>query len=141
MFSRFVTKLQLAAIVPESLLFVHGGIHTSMNDSAILESPNATLESELLWSDPSGSNGPSRRGIGHRFDARVTKGVCDAFGVRGIVRSHEPAKALSGPRVEHGGRIVTTSSTTTYGGRAYVLVVEPSSIKSGYSLVDSAVYL
>lgn len=140
-FSKFVTKLQLAAVVPESLLFVHGGIHASMTDSAILESPTTTLESELLWSDPAESSGPSRRGVGHRFDASVTKTVCSAFGVESVVRSHEPAKALSGPRVEHGGLIVTTSSTTTYGGRAYVLVVDPSSIRSGYSLVDSAVYL
>ena len=141
-FRRFVDKLQYAAIVPGKLLCVHGGIPEALTLSD-LEQGEREVETELMWNDPGKRSGlhPSRRGIGHYFGADITAACCESQGIRAICRSHEPSKALESPLVEHDGKIVTTSSTRMYRGRAFVIVVEPDSIYDGTSLQDAAEYL
>ena len=126
-FSRFVDRLSIAAIVPGETLFVHGGIHNSIESAGALEDPSASLESEIMWSDPVPHRGlsSSRRGAGHEFGPDISERVCRNLGVKRIVRSHEPRKAIDGPASEHDGRVITTSSTTVYHGDAFVLVFDP----------------
>ncbi len=126
-FRRFVSRLCIAAIVPGRLLFVHGGVHSELRSVDRLISVSPKLESELMWSDPGDAPGlaPSPRGAGRLFGPDVSSEVCEALGVTRIVRSHEPRKALGGPAVEHEGRVVTTGTTTLYGGSAYALIFDP----------------
>ena len=108
-----------------------------------LEGGARRTETELMWNDPAGRNGlhASRRGIGHLFGADITRTLCDSLGIRAICRSHEPAKAIDAPYVEHSGRIVTTSSTRAYRGRAFVIIVDPNAISDASTLRDAAVEL
>ena len=141
-FEGFVEKLQIAAYVPGALLCVHGGVPESLS----LEDLKAcvrSVETELIWNDPGNRRGvhPSRRGIGHRFGVDISRGLCESLGIKAICRSHEPAKALDSPYVEHSSLVVTTSSTRMYRGRAFVIVVDPSSIADASTLRDAAVDL
>jgi hypothetical protein len=52
--------------------------------------------------------------------------VCKLLGVKRIIRSHKPAKALTGPSYSHNGRVVTISSTSVYGGEPFFLSIDPS---------------
>ncbi|MEM2491884.1 MAG: hypothetical protein QXG96_06845, partial [Candidatus Bathyarchaeia archaeon] len=61
---------------------------------------------------------------------------CGALGIGYIVRSHEPMKALDGPFVEHGGRVVTISSTGVYGGEPFALALPAGDMpESGEGLI------
>ncbi len=143
-FSKFVDRLSIAAILPESLLFVHGGIHRSISSEDDLASPDRSLENEILWSDPGNhkGEGPSMRGIGTVFGSDITIDVTSSLGVSAVVRSHEPRKAMSGPYIEHDGRYVTISSTSVYGGRPFVLVIDPKNPpRSEQAFLDSVRYL
>ena len=122
----FFAGLPLAAILPGSTLFVHAGISETVENEQNLEYPDAELQERLYWSDPGPGTGekPSPRGAGRVFGKDVTRRVCDALGVKRIVRSHEPRKAVAGPKSEHESRIVTVSATRVYGGKAFVLVFD-----------------
>lgn len=124
-FREFASRLSLAAVVPGLYLFVHGGVGSGIRGLADLETPDAGLVDQTLWGDPGNGPGmrPSPRGAGAVFGEDVTREVTARLGVGAVFRSHEPRKAMSEPREEHGGVLVTTSSTTVYGGRPYVLVL------------------
>jgi serine/threonine-protein phosphatase 5 len=80
--------------------------------------PVTDIRQALLWSDPSGTDGerPNRRGIGTEFGPDVTAYTLEKLGVRHIIRSHEPRKAVHGPVCEQNERIVTLNSTDVYDG-------------------------
>ncbi len=127
-FKPFANSLCLAAIIPDEMLFVHGGVSsriTSLND---LRHPQREIEEDVLWSDPVEGSGeyPNSRGAGVEFGADVTAKVCELLGVKRIVRSHEPARALAGPVFSHDGKVVTISSTSVYGGNPFVLIIDPN---------------
>jgi hypothetical protein len=123
----FLSNLRLAFLVPGVALCVHGGISSRLKRVKQLESPDATLEEEILWSDPGyqGGEPPNPRGAGVLFGPDITERVVGEIGIRFIIRGHEPRKALDGPALEHGGSVVTTSCTSVYGGRPFVLRIDP----------------
>lgn len=127
-FKPFIEKLYLAAIIPGEVLMVHGGISSRIRSLDDLRYPSLLVEKDILWSDPWSGYGeyPSRRGIGVEFGIDITERICARLGVKIIVRSHEPMKALTGPYYEHNGRIVTISSTSVYGGKPFILAIDPS---------------
>jgi protein phosphatase len=126
-FSRFVSRLFLSAILPEFALFTHGGIPASLSSIEELISPR-DITNDLLWSDPGAEAGAytNPRGLGTLFGPDISEEVLTSLGVPSLIRSHEPRKAASGPAVEHGGRVITASSTRVYGGRPFVLSLDPT---------------
>jgi protein phosphatase len=126
-FSGFVSRLYLSAILPGFALFTHGGIPASLTSTEELISPR-DIANDLLWSDPGAKPGASAntRGIGTLFGPDISEEVLASLGVPSLIRSHEPRKAASGPAVEHEGRVITTSTTRVYGGRPFILVLDPS---------------
>jgi hypothetical protein len=123
----FLKKLFLAALVPGLALFVHGGISSKLRQVDDLKSPSESLERDILWSDPRETLGehPNPRGAGVLFGPDISERVLGEIGVKFLIRSHEPARALAGPLAEHEGRVITTSSTRVYGGTATALVFKP----------------
>lgn len=130
-FKPFVERLHLAVIVPGEMLFVHGGISSKISSLEDLKHPTKAVERDILWSDPFEGHGEreNKRGDGLvEFGVDVTAKVCKLLEVKRIVRSHEPAKALKGPRYSHNGRIITISSTSVYGGEPFILSIHPTDL-------------
>lgn len=131
-FKPFVSSLYLSAIIPGEILFVHGGVSSKITSTLDLRHPTKEVERDILWSDPFPGSGesPNIRGAGIVFGEDVTAEVCKRIGVKRIVRSHEPRKALEGPHIDHGGRVITISSTNVYGGNPFILEIDPEEPKS-----------
>lgn len=123
----FLQKLYLAAILPGEYLFVHGGVSNKIRDIESLRKPTEQVETDILWSDPFEGRGEyaNYRGAGVAFGEDVTKEVCKRLKVNKIIRGHEPNKSIWGPFYEHSDRVVTISSTHFYGGRPFILVINP----------------
>ena len=133
----FLRDLHLAAIVPENLLFVHGGISSRIRSQDDLKHPTDEVKTDVLWSDPfegQGEKPNANRGAGVEFGFDVTSKVCENLGIKKIVRSHEPQKASKGPYFMHHRQVITVSSTRVYGGCPFVLVINPSNLMRFYSI-------
>jgi 3',5'-cyclic AMP phosphodiesterase CpdA len=126
-YKNFTDKLYLSAVLPGYALFVHGGITSGIDGGEDLMEPATSIRQALLWSDPSMTDGerPNKRGIGTEFGPDVTGYTLEKLGVRHIIRSHEPRKAVHGPVCEQNDRIVTLNSTDVYGGDPFVLIIDP----------------
>ena len=124
----FIDNLYLAALIPDEVLFVHGGISSKVKSLDGLRYPTREIEIDVLWSDPFEEDGehPSMRGAGVEFGEDVTNDVCRLLGVKRIMRSHEPMKALEGPYYEHDEKVITLSSTSVYGGKPFILIIDPN---------------
>ncbi len=128
-FKPFVENLHLAIIVPGEMLFVHGGISSKIASRYDLEHPTRDIERDILWSDPFEGTAEQpnwERGAGVEFGTDVTMTICEMLRVNRIIRSHQPAKALTGPFYSHDGRVTTISSTSVYGGIPFFLSINPS---------------
>jgi serine/threonine-protein phosphatase PP1 catalytic subunit len=126
----FIKSLHLCVVVPDEALFVHGGISSKIERLNDLEHPAPDVEADVLWSDPFEGNGeyPNlNRGVGVMFGIDITMKVCERLGVKRIIRSHEPIKVrcAGGPCYSHDRRIITTSTTSVYGGQPFVLSINP----------------
>lgn len=113
----FIGSLYLAAIVPGETLFVHGGISSRIADLNDLRYPTEDVEKEVIWSDPMEENRKDVDSFGRpKFGPDITENVCRKLGVKRIVRSHEPSRVeeAGGPCYSHRGRMITTSTTTSY---------------------------
>ncbi|EGT52801.1 hypothetical protein CAEBREN_00302 [Caenorhabditis brenneri] len=88
------------ALVAGKILCMHGGISqkmTSLNQlrklpRPVLEVPNPSLETDILWSDPDTTiDGfdDSTRGVGQVFGEEALKEVMERMGVELIVRAHQ----------------------------------------------------
>lgn len=140
----FLNRLSLAALVPNKVLFVHGGVSRNVRGVTDLRFPSQHVESDLLWSDPFDGAGerPNLRGAGVEFGKDVSKEVCRRLGVEKIVRSHQPQKARDGPCVEHDGRVITIGSTTVYGGKPFVLALPAKDWETAFTTLEKyTVYL
>lgn len=129
-FSLFIDKLYIAAII-NNVFFVHGGISSDIKSIDDIE--NKSNEYILLWSDPSAGRGEQMdiRGAGVAFGEDITQKVLSSLGLKLIIRSHEPAKAAKGPFVEHGGKVITTNSCTSYGmpWKRFLLKIDTDSLQ------------
>lgn len=121
----FINMLYLAALLPGEVLFVHGGVSTKIRNGNDLQFPLRSIERDVLWSDPYEGHGEEDnvRGAGILFGRNVSKTVCQKLEINRIIRSHQPTKALKGPFFEHGGRVITISSTSVYGGKPHILIL------------------
>ena len=132
----FLKSLYLAAMIPGRLLFVHGGVSDKINTLNDLRFPTENVKEDVLWSDPFEGLGEhhnyKRGGAGVEFGKDVSVKICEKLGVKRIIRSHEPQKALNGPVYSHGGKLVTISSTRVYGGNPVVLSFNPSNLSRSH---------
>ncbi len=126
----FLQRLYLFALIPKHVLFVHGGISSQIRKEKDLIHPSQKVVEDVLWSDPSDLNGeyPSPRGAGVEFGCDITQCVCHRLDVARIVRAHDPRKALSGPYLQHEGRVITVNSSAVYGGRPFVVVLPTKNV-------------
>ncbi|MEM2738548.1 MAG: metallophosphoesterase family protein [Candidatus Bathyarchaeia archaeon] len=105
-----------AVIVEERYLMVHGGVSPqakSLEDLAYAHErhPKESLLEDLLWSDPTdiiSETCTSPRGAGKLFGRKVTDMALQHFGVKVILRGHEPC--MEGYKIDHGGKILTLFS-------------------------------
>jgi hypothetical protein len=135
-FVKFLSKLHIAAII-NNVLFIHAGIFSGIKSRDDLKKEEN--EKALLWSDPSPAPGEhkSRRGAGVEFGEDITEEVLSSLGLRLIIRSHEPRKAVLKPCIEHGGKIITINTCSSYGEawRPFLLKIDT------LSLEHEAIYL
>jgi hypothetical protein len=140
----FLKKLFFAAIIPNLVAFIHGGISTKIRSIDDLINPSKEIEEDVIWSDPSTrSRGeyPNPRGAGVLFGPNISDVVTRKLGVKYIIRSHEPAKALTNPIIEHEGKIVTISSTRVYGGRPSILILQKEGLQKITEIERYTTYL
>ncbi|MFP4170441.1 MAG: metallophosphoesterase family protein [Methanomassiliicoccales archaeon] len=138
---RFLDRLSLAALLPGHSLMVHGGICPDLTLEGLVE-PGPRTEEAVLWSDPhEGRDAPNPRGVGTLFGPDTTHRVLDELGVRYLIRSHEPRKACKGPVLEHGGKVITVSSTSACGGMPFLLRCEPGSELSPGTMEEKVIFL
>lgn len=126
----FTKSLNLCALIPGNALFVHGGVSSKLQKIDDLKTPSEELRMDLLWSDPMNGEGEDpnyERGAGVVFGEDVSAAVCNAIGVKRIIRSHQPQLAASGPYILHDGRVITVNATSVYGGKPFVYFIDPLS--------------
>jgi len=109
--------LTLATLIRQELLLVHGGPPTEdVTTGSIAAAQENHVKSrvleELLWNDPRQIDGEpgwenSRRGIGRHFGIGISRRALQAFGVRAIVRGHEPCQGF---RLDHDDTVMTLFS-------------------------------
>jgi len=105
-----------AVIVMERYLMVHGGVPPqakTLEDLAYAHTrhPRESLLEDLLWSDPTDAISEtcaSYRGAGKLFGQKITDAALQSFGVKVIIRGHEPC--TEGYKIDHNGKILTLFS-------------------------------
>jgi protein phosphatase len=105
-----------ALIVEERYLMVHGGVPPqakSLEDLAYAHErhPKESLLEDLLWSDPTNAISEtcaSPRGAGKLFGQKVTEAALQNFGVKVLIRGHEPCE--EGYKINHNGKVLTLFS-------------------------------
>lgn len=105
-----------AVIVEDRYLIVHGGPPPqakTLEDLAYahVRHPKESLLEDLLWSDPTDAISEtcaSPRGAGKLFGQKVTDAALQRFGVKIIVRGHEPC--VEGCKINHDGKVLTLFS-------------------------------
>jgi protein phosphatase len=105
-----------AVKVENRFLMVHGGLPAKIKDISQLARTNRNRSGEsdledLLWNDPDDEiqgTAPSPRGAGKLFGKDVTQTVLDTFGVKILIRGHEPA--IEGYKINHEGKVLTLFS-------------------------------
>ena len=123
MFQPLLQRLYLSALIPNHILFVHGGVSSQILNEKTLANPSQKVVEDILWSDPVNSEGEylNPRGAGMEFGRDISQLVCQRLGISRIVRAHDPRKVLDGPCVQHNGRVITVNSSSVYGGRPFIL--------------------
>jgi serine/threonine-protein phosphatase 5 len=126
-------------VIPGKALFLHGGISSNIRCFDDLRYPSKRNEIDVLWSDPFEGHGehPNIRGIGVLFGRDISKQVCVRLGVKRIIRSHQPRKAQEKAHVEHCERIITISSTITYGGKPFILKLPTKNLAKAFANLES----
>lgn len=131
-------EMYLAALLPNQVLFVHGGISSKIKNITDLRYPSKHIEEDILWSDPRDGKGeyPNTRGIGVSFGKDISDYVCSNLGVKTIIRSHQPMKARKKPYVEHDGRVITINSTSIYGSPPFILCLPLNTVNATLSHLE-----
>jgi protein phosphatase len=105
-----------AVIVEERYLLIHGGLPLqakTLEDLAYAHKrhPKESLLEDMLWSDPNemvSETCASPRGAGKLFGQKVTEASLQNFGVKVLIRGHEPCE--KGYKIDHEGKILTLFS-------------------------------
>ncbi len=134
LFTRVFQKIPLVAIIPDYVLFLHGGPPSRVKDSKCLEEAftfnipvvDDDVIEDILWSDPIEYNiyyRESYRGAGKLFGYRLTSKTLKLANVKYIIRAHEPVDG--GYKFNHKGRVVTlfTSKAPAYGVESVAYMV------------------
>ncbi|MEM3550230.1 MAG: metallophosphoesterase family protein [Candidatus Bathyarchaeia archaeon] len=108
--------LYSAVLVEERYLMVHGGPPIqakTIEDLAYahIRHPEESLLEDILWSDPHETVKEvcaSPRGAGKLFGEKVTEETLKRFGVKTLIRGHEPCH--EGFKISHGGKVLTLFS-------------------------------
>ncbi len=108
--------LYSALLVEERYLMIHGGLPEKASKAEDLayahtSYPKEKLLEDMLWSDPEetiNSVCASPRGAGKLFGKNVTDKVLGRFGVKILIRGHEPCE--EGYKINHGGKVLTLFS-------------------------------
>ncbi|MBA3064714.1 serine/threonine protein phosphatase, partial [Candidatus Woesearchaeota archaeon] len=117
-------SLPVAVVVKDKYFLVHGGISSKVKLRGTLD---RNMIQDLLWSDPTEikREHPNERGYGLiTFGPDITNSFLKKYNLETIVRSHQPGIAPEGFSVQQNGKILTISSTTVYGGKAAVLIID-----------------
>jgi protein phosphatase len=134
-----------AVFVEERYLMVHGGVPPqakTLDDlaNAHKRHPQESLLEDLLWSDPVDAISEtcaSPRGAGKLFGQKVTDAVLQNFGVKVLIRGHEPC--MEGYKIDHNGKILTLFSRkgmpyfNTHG--AYIAVELQKKLQNAQELI------
>lgn len=132
-----------AALVPGRYLLLHGGLpDASLREIAYAHTSVGKCLEEILWNDPSELEGthPSPRGAGMLFGPDVSERVLKRFGVKVLIRSHQPCEGCS---VAHGGRVLTLFSrkgAPYFNERAAYLCLDLSIASDAHELLKGAHY-
>ncbi|UMM25948.1 hypothetical protein L5515_005552 [Caenorhabditis briggsae] len=113
------------SLVSSRILCMHGGISKKMTSldqlrrlpRPVLEVPNPSLETDILWSDPEQNIQGfvnNTRGVGHVFGESALLEVIDRLGVQLIVRAHQVVQ--DGYEFFCNKRLVTIFSAPHYCG-------------------------
>jgi len=105
-----------AVLVEDRCVMLHGGVPSQAKSTddlayAHLKHPRESHLEEILWSDPEeGLKGVylSPRGAGRLFGEDVTGKFLKMFGVKVLIRGHEPTE--EGFKIDHNGKILTLFS-------------------------------
>ncbi|MEM3153746.1 MAG: metallophosphoesterase family protein [Candidatus Bathyarchaeia archaeon] len=135
-------------LVEERYLMVHGGLPPqakSLEDLAYAHEkhPKESFLEDLLWSDPTDAINEtcaSYRGAGKLFGQKVTDVVLQNFGVKVLIRGHEPC--MEGYKINHNGKVLTLFSrkgSPYYNQHGAYLMVELS--KSLQNAQELALYI
>ncbi len=108
--------LYSAVLVEERYLIIHGGLPPQTNTIedlayAHVKHPKQRLLEDMLWSDPNEmikGTCASPRGAGRLFGKNITDEVLKRFGVKILIRGHEPCE--EGFRLDHEGKVLTLFS-------------------------------
>ena len=135
----FWESLPICALAPKKYLFLHGGVSSKIKSLDDLKNPSEEIETDILWSDPAEDDVKGEqynpRGAGVLFGKDITREVCEALGVKTIIRSHQPYLAKNGAATHHDNRLLTISSTTVYDGKAaYLRINLGDRAKDAYEL-------
>jgi protein phosphatase len=105
-----------AVLVEERYLIIHGGLPPQANTIedlayAHIKHPKQRLLEDMLWSDPNEmikGTCASPRGAGRLFGKNITDEVLGRFGVKILIRGHEPSE--EGFKLDHKGKVLTLFS-------------------------------
>jgi protein phosphatase len=114
--SRLYRSFNTAIKINQRCVMLHGGVPSkaaSFEDVAYAyqKHPEESHLEEILWSDPAEEiEGTyySPRGAGRLFGEDVTKRFLEIFGVRFLIRGHEPSN--QGYKINHNGKVLTIFS-------------------------------
>lgn len=131
-------KMPISAILNGEIFLVHGGVPCTEISRRVLKDPDEETSLQMMWNDPwereeCGEN--IKRGFMFFFGKKATKKLFDTFGVRVVVRSHEPYKVL---KVEQNGMVVTVGSCANPYGLANFAIIKfeaEKGFKDGYDFV------
>ncbi|KAL3093579.1 hypothetical protein niasHS_006219 [Heterodera schachtii] len=123
LFNRTYAWMTYVALIGKRILCMHGGISDKISSLEQLsklmrplqQTPDETLEVDLLWSDPDENvqyEQPNDRGAGVAFGEELVHDVCSLLGLKYIIRAHE--RVRGGFEYFAGRKMITVYSAPRY---------------------------
>lgn len=148
LFADIFCHMPLVYVINSKVMVCHGGLFSKdgvkladiKKIDHIREPPEEGLMTELLWSDPSPSNGrqPSKRGVGVTFGPDVAHKFLDDNGLDYLIRSHEMKQ--NGYEEAASNRVITIFSAPNYcdqmGNKGAFIRINGSDNKPKFTMFD-----